>query len=98
MDVDGDHAAIIVARHVPAQGRSRAFAGGQSVPMAVLAEIAEHLVTVHGQADQLKLRSPSQQRAALDLFGGTEIVNAKQLYRCYSGVSYSYRLYYTSLK
>lgn len=81
VDVDGDHAAIIVARHVPAQGRSRAFAGGQSVPMAVLAEIAEHLVTVHGQADQLKLRSPSQQRAALDLFGGTEIVNAKQLYR-----------------
>ena len=80
VDIDGDRAAIIVARHVPAEGRSRAYAGGQSVPMAVLTQIADHVVTVHGQSDQLKLRSASQQRAALDSFGGSDIAQARESY------------------
>ncbi|MEW6870448.1 DNA repair protein RecN [Trueperella pyogenes] len=80
VDIDGDHAAVIVARHVPAQGRSRAFAGGQSVPMALLEEIAAHLVTVHGQSDQLKLRSETQQRRALDSFGGAQLAKVRTEY------------------
>lgn len=80
VDVEGDQAAVIVARHVPARGRSRAFAGGQSVPIGLLQEIADHLVTVHGQADQLKLRSEKQQRAALDSFGGQDVASALSEY------------------
>ena len=53
-------------------GRSRAYVGGRSVPQAVLGEIAEHLVTVHGQSDQARLRSPAHQREALDAFVGAE--------------------------
>jgi DNA repair protein RecN (Recombination protein N) len=51
-------------------GRSRAHLGGRSVPQGVLAELADDLVTVHGQADQARLRSPSRQREALDAFAG----------------------------
>lgn len=51
-------------------GRLRAFAGGRMVPAALLAEVGEQLVTVHGQATQQRLRNPSAQRAALDRFGG----------------------------
>ncbi|QOQ38749.1 DNA repair protein RecN [Trueperella pecoris] len=80
VDMEGDQAAIIVARHVPARGRSRAYVGGQTVPMAVLEEIAQHLVTVHGQTDQLKLRSEAQQRAALDAFGGPPLMEAREAY------------------
>ncbi|WP_127126107.1 DNA repair protein RecN [Georgenia sp. SYP-B2076] len=61
---------LLVARTVPATGRSRAHLGGRTVPTAVLTEIGEQLVTVHGQSQQLRLRAPSQQRAALDAFGG----------------------------
>lgn len=61
---------IIVSRTVAAQGRSRAHLGGRPVPAAVLAELADQLVTIHGQADQLELRGTSAQREALDAHGG----------------------------
>lgn len=51
-------------------GRSRAHLGGRSVPQAVLGELAEALITVHGQQDQARLRSPAHQREALDAFAG----------------------------
>src|SRR5690606_23942730 len=35
-----------------------------------LGEIADELVTVHGQAEQARLRTPSRQRLALDEFAG----------------------------
>ncbi|KZM34172.1 DNA repair protein RecN [Oerskovia enterophila] len=65
-----DDGTVVVLRTVAAEGRSRAHLGGRSVPQGVLAEIADDLVTVHGQADQLRLRTPSHQRAALDAFAG----------------------------
>ncbi len=73
-EVDDD-GSLVVLRTVGAStdgaaGRSRAYLGGRSVPQGVLAEIAEELVTVHGQADQMRLRSASRQRAALDAFAG----------------------------
>ncbi len=73
-DVDDD-GSLVVLRTVGAgtadtSGRSRAYLGGRSVPQGVLAEIAEELVTVHGQADQVRLRSAARQRAALDAFAG----------------------------
>lgn len=80
VDLDGDTAVIYVARHVPPSGRSRAFVGGHAVPVSVLHELATHLVTVHGQADQIRLRSQSAQREALDAFGGAEITNALASY------------------
>lgn len=76
-----DDGALLLARTVAAEGRSRAHIGGRSVPQAVLAEIAADLVTVHGQADQLRLRSPAQQRAALDAFAGPEHLAALEAYR-----------------
>ncbi|MGC5629710.1 DNA repair protein RecN [Georgenia sp. Z1344] len=67
-----DDDVLLVARTVSAQGRSRAHAGGRTVPAALLTDIGDGLVTVHGQADQLRLREPARQRAALDTFGGAD--------------------------
>jgi DNA repair protein RecN (Recombination protein N) len=64
-----DDGTVVVLRTV-APGRSRAHLGGRGVPQGVLAEIADDLVTVHGQSDQLRLRTPAKQRAALDRFAG----------------------------
>lgn len=63
---------LIVSRTVPASGRSRAHLGGRAVPSAVLSEVGAHLVSVHGQGDQFRLRSASAQRRALDCLGGRE--------------------------
>lgn len=70
-----DDGALVLVRTVSAStpdspGRSRAYLGGRSVPQGLLAELADALVTVHGQADQARLRSPAHQREALDAFAG----------------------------
>ena len=72
-----DDGSLVLLRTVTAAGpdspgRSRAHLGGRSVPQGVLAELADALVTVHGQADQLRLRTPAAQREALDAFVGPD--------------------------
>lgn len=75
-----DSNTLIVNRTVTSDGRSRAALGGAQTPAGALADLASRLVTVHGQSDQLRLRSIAAQRDALDEFGGTEIANAKNSY------------------
>ncbi|HLS49901.1 MAG TPA: DNA repair protein RecN [Actinomycetaceae bacterium] len=76
-----DDGALVVARTLPAQGRSRGFAGGRSVPRAVLAELGAGLVVIHGQSDQLQLRQPARQRATLDRYAGQEHRETLAAYR-----------------
>jgi DNA repair protein RecN (Recombination protein N) len=64
---------VVLARNVTAQGRSRAWVGGASVPVTTLGEVAEPLVAVHGQSDQHRLLRAGAQRAALDRFGGDDM-------------------------
>src|SRR5262245_61193137 len=55
---------LLINRSVAAAGSSgsRAFLGGQAVPVSVLADLAEDLVEMHGQASQQLLRQPARQR------------------------------------
>ena len=71
---------LLVNRSVTSDGRSRAALGGVQVPAGTLAEISEQLVTVHGQSDQLRLKSLSAQREALDEFGGQAVAIAIAAY------------------
>lgn len=65
-----DEGDVVLSRQVSAEGRSKAVVGGRSAPVSVLQELSEHLVVVHGQSDQLRLKSESAQREALDRFAG----------------------------
>ena len=65
--------ALIVGRTVSAEGRSRAFVGGASVPASVLGAISEQAVAVHGQSDQNRLLRADAQRRALDQFAGEQV-------------------------
>ena len=64
--VGENRAELILARTVSAEGRSRGVVGGRSTPVGVLAELGDRLVVVHGQSDQLRLKSAAAQRDALD--------------------------------
>lgn len=68
---DLDEDSIIIVRTIRS-GRSRAYLGGRSVPQGVLTRVTADLVTVHGQSDQNRLRSPAHQREALDEFCGQQ--------------------------
>jgi DNA repair protein RecN (Recombination protein N) len=76
-----DDGTLILARTVSAEGRSRAHLGGRSVPVGVVAELAEGLLAVHGQSDQLRLSRPAEQRRALDRYAGTGHLELLDRYR-----------------
>ncbi|MBT1172931.1 DNA repair protein RecN [Bifidobacterium sp. MA2] len=63
---------LFLARTVPVSGRSRAVLGGKTVPRSVLAKVAARLVTIHGQAEQLRIASSARQREFLDRVAGDE--------------------------
>nr|BFD85644.1 DNA repair protein RecN [Streptomyces sp. Xyl84] len=68
-----DDGALLISRTVSAEGRSRAHLGGRSVPVGLLAELADDLVAVHGQTDQQGLLKLSRQRQALDRYAGDAV-------------------------
>lgn len=72
---------LIVAREVLSEGRSRAVIGGRNAPISTLSDIAEHLVVIHGQSDQIRLKSESAQREALDRFAGAPLLELSGRYR-----------------
>ena len=63
---------LLLVRTVGSDSRSKAVIGGRSAPVGLLAELAEDLVVVHGQSDQIRLKSPVAQRIALDRFAGVK--------------------------
>lgn len=65
-----DDGQILLGRNVSADGRSKAVAGGRQIPVGLLSEIGSELVIVHGQSDQIRLKSQAAQREALDKFAG----------------------------
>ncbi|MDU0327423.1 MULTISPECIES: DNA repair protein RecN [Microbacterium] len=79
--VGSGDAELYLGRTVSSEGRGRATVGGRTAPAGVLADLADDLVVVHGQSDQLRLRSASAQRDALDRFGGEAVTAARSAYR-----------------
>ena len=71
---------LLIARQISAEGRSRAFAGGVSVPASALTELVDPLVAVHGQSDQHRLLRPAAQRDALDRFAGPAVLSLRGRY------------------
>lgn len=71
---------LVLVRSVSGEGRSRAHVGGRSAPVGVLNDLGEHLVAVHGQADQWRLRRPEEHRELLDAFGGAALGRVRTAY------------------
>lgn len=78
--IDEIDSEFLVTRSVSADGRSRAAAASRAVAVSVLGELGENLVVVHGQSDQIRLKSATAQREALDSFAGTKLTEVLQRY------------------
>ncbi|HPF24038.1 MAG TPA: DNA repair protein RecN [Hyphomonas sp.] len=63
---------LTLKRVVRASGPARAFVNDQPVSAALLAEVGETLVEIHGQHAASSLLRPSSHRKLLDLFAGNE--------------------------
>lgn len=69
-------AEVVVARVVPAEGRSRAYIDGRLATVAELAELGARLIDLHGQHAHQSLLAPAMQRAVLDTFAGAPALEA----------------------
>lgn len=71
IEADGE-GTLIIQRQVGSTGAGRQFLNGSAVTLAVLKELGDRLVDLHGPHDHQTLLSPAAQRGALDGFGGLE--------------------------
>jgi DNA repair protein RecN (Recombination protein N) len=78
-DLDDDE--LLVARHITAAGRSRAYLGGAQVPAPTCAALTEALIAIHGQSEQTRLGMPERQRELLDRFAGGGLSGTLARYR-----------------
>ena len=63
---------LILRREISMKGQSRCFINDTPVPLAVLKEIGDHLVDLHGQHEHQSLLRTETHGALLDEFGGLE--------------------------
>ncbi|MHB8815747.1 MAG: DNA repair protein RecN [Steroidobacteraceae bacterium] len=66
--IDGGNE-LIVRRVLSADGRSRAYLNGQSVPVQLLREAGSILIDIHGQHEFQSLTRAAAQRELLDAYG-----------------------------
>jgi DNA repair protein RecN (Recombination protein N) len=70
---------VILARSVPAEGRSRAWVDGRMAPLTALGEVATELVEIHGQHEHRALVTATAQRNVLDAFAGTDLSRVRAI-------------------
>lgn len=64
-----DGGEVLLTRRLYASGRSSVSLNGHPITLAMLKQVAEHLVDVHGQHDHQYLLKPSNQLDVIDQFG-----------------------------
>ena len=69
-DLGGDPGAVMLRRIVESDGKSRALVNGHPATAAILREIGERLLDVHGQHAAQSLLRAGGQRELLDTFAG----------------------------
>jgi len=74
---------LIVRRMVKRDGGSRGFVNDQAASAALLRELGQHLVEVHGQHDDRGLLNPRGHRALLDAFARIDVRAATTAYRAW---------------
>ena len=69
---------LILARVIPADGRSRAYVNGRLATAATLADEGSRLVDLHGQHAHQSLLAVATQRSALDRFGAVDLAPMRE--------------------
>jgi DNA repair protein RecN (Recombination protein N) len=81
-DLEGDPQECHLRRVITREGRSRSYINGRPTPLALLRELGQYLVDIHGQHEHQRLLKKDHHRVLLDEFGNhTELTEeARRLY------------------
>ena len=77
---EGGEREVILARSVPAEGRSKAWVDGRMASVGALGEAAAELAEIHGQHEHRALVTPAAQRNVLDAYAGTDLSVVRALH------------------
>ena len=80
LGAETDEGEVLAARALSA-ARSRMTIGGAQVPAGTGAQVVGEWVTVHGQAEQLRLGTADKQREVLDAYAGPDLADLLARYR-----------------
>jgi DNA repair protein RecN (Recombination protein N) len=88
LGLDSDADRVVVRREVAVEGRSRAWVNGSPTTVAVLAQVGELLVSLHGQHQTESLLTTATQRDLLDAFAGVaaELAEVRAAHRALEGL------------
>jgi DNA repair protein RecN (Recombination protein N) len=78
---DISEGSLVLTRTVNSDGKSKAVAGGTTVPAATLVNFADYLVEIHGQAANHQIVKSARQRELLDRFAATELSKVLSQYQ-----------------
>lgn len=78
---DVENGSLILTRTLSADGKSKAIAGGVSVPAGTLNELGERLIEVHGQSASMSITKVAKQREILDRFAGSSLAETLARYQ-----------------
>lgn len=76
-----DDRQLFINRTITHDGKTKLVVGGKRTPTTVLDTFSSALVNIHGQSDQIRLKTAAAQRTALDRFGGEPIALLKNQYQ-----------------
>ncbi|QPK93734.1 DNA repair protein RecN [Actinomyces sp. zg-332] len=86
-DYDIENENVIFGRKISTSKKSRAYINAKTVPSGVLQELGNKIVTIHGQQDQMRLKSAQAQRQAIDDYGTNEHkVKLQEYYQAYLNI------------
>lgn len=71
-EIDLEDGNLIVSRSFTKESKVRNFLGGRSVPAALIGEIMEQFIFIHGQKDQSRLSKPTFALSAVDGFASDQ--------------------------
>lgn len=71
-EIDLEDGNLIVSRSFTKESKVRNFLGGRSVPAALIGEIMEQFIFIHGQRDQSRLSKPTFALSAVDGFASDQ--------------------------
>jgi DNA repair protein RecN (Recombination protein N) len=87
-DVAIDSPELLITRRLLANGRGSCTVNGQPVTVAMLQQVGERLIDIHGQYDQQFLLSPANQLRVLDTFAASDDIREQlaAAYRSWQGI------------
>ncbi len=74
---------LLIRRRLKADGASKAFVNDQPVGVALLRELAAHLVELHGQHDDRGLVNPRGHRQLLDRFARADVAGVEAAWQAW---------------